>query len=219
MEMNEKTKKFLDAQEYPEQFTEEVLCQMQDDPEISALMEAAAQGKRALMKQKSEESQEAIDAAWHDFDAKHFTKNSEQQSLFHLHLSLQKAAAFFIGLLFISGLAIASVHFVRNHGNKSAMVEPKSPHVESQISERHKQPSGTIVSFSPVVFDNLPLDSILSQIAKHYSYNVSFCSDKSKSLRLFFTWNMQDSIQTVVEKLNLFEQIHITLNEQTIIVE
>ena len=217
--MNEKTKKFLEAQEHPEQFTEEVLCQMQDDPEISALMEAAAQGKRALMKQKCEESQESIDAAWQDFDAKHFTKSSGQQSLFHLHLSLQKAAAFFIGLLFISGLAIASVHFVRNHGNKSAMVEPKSPHVESQISERHKQPSGTIVSISPVVFDNLPLDSILSQIAKHYSYNVSFCSDKSKSLRLFFTWNMQDSIQTVVEKLNLFEQIHITLNEQTIIVE
>ena len=217
--MNEKTKKFLDAQEYPEQFTEEVLCQMQDDPEIRALMEAAAQGKRALMKQKSEESQEAIDAAWQDFDAKHFTKSSEQQSLFHLHLSLQKAAAFFIGLLFISGLAIAAVHLVRIHGNKSAMVEPKSPHVESQISERHKQPSDTIVSISPVVFDNLPLDSILPQIAKHYSYTVSFSSDKSKTLRLFFTWNMQDSIQTVVEKLNLFEQIHITLNEQTIIVE
>lgn len=217
--MNEKTKKFLDAQEYPEQFTDEELFQMQDDPEIRALMEAAAQGKRALMKQKCEESQESIDAAWQDFDAKHFTKSSEQQSLFHLHLSLQKAAAFFIGLLFISGLAIASVHFVRNHGNKSAMVEPQSPNVESQISEIHKQSSDTIVSMSPVVFDNLPLDSILSQIAKHYSYNVSFCSDKSKSLRLFFTWNMQDSIQAVVEKLNLFEQIHITLNEQTIIVE
>lgn len=217
--MNEKTKKFLDAQEYPEQFTDEELFQMQDDPEIRALMEASAQGKRALMKQKCEESQEAIDAAWQDFDAKHFTKSSEQQSLFHLHLSLQKAAAFFIGLLFISGLAIASVHFVRNHGNKSVMVEPKSPHVESQISERHKQPSDTIVSMSPVVFDNLPLDSILPQIAKHYSYTVSFCSDKSKTLRLFFTWNMQDSIQTVVEKLNLFEQIHIKLNEQTIIVE
>ncbi len=217
--MNEKTKKFLDAQEYPEQFTDEELFQMQDDPEISALMEAAAQGKRALMKQMCEENLKAIDTAWQDFDAKHFTKSSEQQSLFHLHLSLQKAAAFFIGLLFISGLAIASVRFVRNHGNKSAMVEPQSPNVESQISEIHKQSSDTIVSFSPVVFDNLPLDSILSQIAKHYSYNVSFCSDKSKSLRLFFTWNMQDSIQTVVEKLNLFEQIHITLNEQTIIVE
>ena len=32
MEMNEKTKKFLDAQEYPEQFTDEELFQMQDDP-------------------------------------------------------------------------------------------------------------------------------------------------------------------------------------------
>lgn len=215
MEMNEKTKMFLDAQEHPEQFTDEVLCQMQDDPEIRALMEATAQGKRSLIKQEYNESQEAIDAAWQDFDAKHFTKGAEHS----LHSSLQKAAAFFIGLLFISGMAIAAVHFVRIHGNKSAMVEPQSSNVEPPISEIHKQSSDTIVSISPVVFDNLPLDSILPKIAKHYSYTVSFSSDKPKSLRLFFTWNMQDSIQTVVEKLNLFEQIHITLNEQTIIVE
>lgn len=215
MEMNEKTKMFLDAQEHPEQFTDEVLCQMQDDPEIRALMEATAQGKRALIKQEYNESQEAIDAAWQDFDAKHFTKGAEHS----LHSLFQKAAAFFIGLLFISGMAIAAVHFVRIHGNKSAMVEPQSSNVEPPISEIHKQSSDTIVSISPVVFDNLPLDSILPKIAKHYSYTVSFSSDKPKSLRLFFTWNMQDSIQTVVEKLNLFEQIHITLNEQTIIVE
>ena len=210
---------FLDVQEHPEQFTEEALCQMQDDPEIRALMEAAAQGKRALMKQKCEESQETIDTAWHDFDTMHFPKGTEQQSLFSLHLSLQKVAAVFLGLLFISGIAIAAVHFVRNYGNKSAMVKPQSQNVESQISERHQHLSDTIASISPVVFDNLPLDSILPQIAKHYSYTVSFSSDKPKSLRLFFTWNMQDSIQAVVEKLNLFEQIHITLDEQTIIVE
>lgn len=215
MEMNEKTKMFLEAQEYPEQFTEESLRQMQDDPEIRALMEAAAQGKRALMKQEYDESQEAIDTAWYDFDAKYFPKGAEHS----LHFSLQKAAAFFIGLLLISGIAIAAVHIVRNYGNKSAMVEPQSSNTEPPISMSHKQPSDTTVSISPVVFDNVPLDSILPLIANHYSYTVAFCSDKSKTLRLFFTWNQQDSIQSVVDKLNLFEQIHIRLDEQTIIVE
>ena len=57
------------------------------------------------------------------------------------------------------------------------------------------------------------------QIAKHYGYDVSFRSEQSKALRLFLTWNPQDSIQKVTDKLNLFEQIHIVLDKQTMIVE
>ena len=203
----------LDAQEHPEQFTDEALHQMQDDPEIRALMEATVQGKRALMKHLPKESQEAIDAAWQDFEAKHLPK-AVKVSILH------KVAASFIGLLFISGIAFAAVHIVRSH--KSAVGEDvKSPTQETQISDSHQQtmPTDTTAIVPPVVFDNVTLDSILPQIARHYGYTVSFRSDKSKPLRLFLTWNPQDSIQKVTDKLNLFEQIHIVLDEQTMIVE
>ena len=207
--MNEKTKMLLDAQEHPEQFTDEVLRQMQDNPEIRALMEATALGKRALMKHQPVESQEAIDAAWQDFEAKHFPK-ATKVSILH------KMAASFISLLFISGIAFAAVHIVRNYRE-----DVKSPTQETQISDSHQQavPTDTTATVPPVVFDNVTLDSILPQIARHYGYIVSFRSDKSKPLRLFLTWNPQDSIQKVTDKLNLFEQIHIVLDEQTMIVE
>ena len=211
--MDEKTKMLLDAQEHPEQFTDEALRQMQDDPEIRALMEATAQGKRALMKQQPVASQEAIDAAWHDFEAKHFPK-AAKVSILH------KVAASFIGLLFVSGIALAAVHIVRNYRN-AVGEDVKIPTQETQISDLHQQvlPTDTTAAVSPVVFDNVTLDSILPQIARHYSYTVSFRSDKSKPLRLFLTWNPQDSIQKVTEKMNLFEQFHIVLEEQTIIIE
>ena len=211
--MDEKTKMLLDAQEHPEQFTDEALRQMQDDPEIRALMEATAQGKRALMKHQSVASQEAIDAAWQDFEAKHFPK-AAKVSILH------KVAASFIGLLFISGIAFAAVHIVRNYRN-AVGEDVKSPTQETQISDSHQQamPADTTATVPPIVFDNVTLDSILPQIARHYGYTVSFRSDKSKSLRLFLTWNPQDSIQKVTDKLNLFEQIHIVLDEQTMIVE
>ena len=211
--MNEKTKMLLDAQEHPEQFTDEALRQMEEDPEIRALMEATALGKRALMKHQPEESQETIDAAWQDFEAKHFPKTAKV-SILH------KIAASFIGLLFISGIAFAAVHIVRNY--RDAVGENvKSPTQETQISNSHQQalPTDTTATVPPVVFDNVTLDSILPQIARHYGYSVSFRSDKSKPLRLFLTWNPQDSIQKVTDKLNLFEQIHIVLEEQTMIVE
>ena len=211
--MEEKTKMLLDAQEHPEQFTDEALRQMQDDSEIHALMEATAQGKRALMKHQLVESQEAIDAAWQDFEAKHFPK-AAKVSILH------KMAASFIGLLFISGIAFAAVHIVRNYRN-AVGEDVKSPTQETQISDSHQQalPTDTTATVPPVVFDNVTLDSILPQIARHYGYTVSFRSDKSKPLRLFLTWNPQDSIQKVTDKLNLFEQIHIVLDEQTMIVE
>ena len=211
--MEEKTKMLLDAQEHPEQFTDEALRQMQDDSEIHALMEATAQGKRALMKHQLVESQEAIDAAWQDFEAKHFPK-AAKVSILH------KVAASVIGLLFISGIAFAAIHIVRNYRN-AVGEDVKSPTQETQISDSHQQalPTDTTATVPPVVFDNVTLDSILPQIARHYGYTVSFRSDKSKPLRLFLTWNPQDSIQKVTDKLNLFEQIHIVLDEQTMIVE
>ena len=211
--MDEKTKMLLDAQEHPEQFTDEALRQMQDDPEIRVLMEATAQGKRAFMKHQPKESHEAIDAAWQDFEAKHFPK-AAKVSILH------KVAASFIGLLFISGIAFAAVHIVRNYRN-AVGEDVKSPTQETQISDSHQQalPTDTTATVPPVVFDNVTLDSILPQIARHYGYTVSFRSDKSKPLRLFLTWNPQDSIQKVTDKLNLFEQIHIVLDEQTMIVE
>ena len=211
--MNEKTKMLLDAQEHPEQFTDEALRQMEEDPEIRALMEATALGKRALMKHQPEESQETIDAAWQDFEAKHFPKTAKV-SILH------KIAASFIGLLFISGIAFAAVHIVRNYRN-AVGEDVKSPTQETRISSSHQQavPTDTTATIPPVVFDNVTLDSILPQIARHYGYSVSFRSDKSKPLRLFLTWNPQDSIQKVTDKLNLFEQIHIVLDEQTMIVE
>ena len=211
--MDEKTKMLLDAQEHPEQFTDEALRQMQDDPEIRVLMEATAQGKRAFMKHQPKESHEAIDAAWQDFEAKHFPK-AAKVSILH------KVAASFIGLLFISGIAFAAVHIVRNYRN-TVGEDVKSPTQEKQISDSHQQAlsTDTAATVPPVVFDNVTLDSILPQIAQHYGYTVFFRSDKSKPLRLFLTWNPQDSIQKVTDKLNLFEQIHIVLDEQTMIVE
>ena len=211
--MDEKTKMLLDAQEHPEQFTDEALRHMQDDSEIRALMEATAQGKRAMMKHQPKASQEAIEAAWQDFEVKHFPKTAKM-SILH------KVAAAFIGLLFVSGIAFAAVHIVRNYSN-AVGEDVKSPTLEKKISDSHQQalPTDTTATVPPVVFDNVTLDSILPQIAQHYGYTVSFRSDKSKPLRLFLTWNPQDSIQKVTDKLNLFEQMHIMLDEQTMIVE
>ena len=153
-----------------------------------------------------------VEEAWQQFDRQHV----HPVRLMH---TWRKLAAILISIITISGIAIAAVHFVRNHESKPAETEQQSTTVETRKPDAHKQPADTTVSTQPVVFDNVTLDSILPRIARHYGYTVNFRNDQPKSLRLFFTWNPQDPIQKVTDKLNLFEQFHIELEEQTIIIE
>ena len=60
-----------------------------------------------------------------------------------------------------------------------------------------------------IVFDNVSLDSIAKAIAAYHHLPMEIENDEARQLRFFFEWNQKDSLQEVVEKLNMFE--HVTL--------
>ena len=198
---------YRDMTEEPEKYSDQELEAMMDEIDQMPDVEEAWHLLSEKLRAKSEES-----------SSKHEVARADS-SLFTLHSSFKKVAAILISIITISGLAFAAVHFMRNHEGKPAVTEQQSATVEARTADAARQPADTTVSMQPVVFDNVTLDSILPQIARHYGYTVDFRNEQPKSLRLFFTWNPQDSIQKVTEKMNLFEQFHIVLEEQTIIIE
>ena len=198
---------YRDMTEEPEKYSDQELEAMMDEIDQMPDVEEAWHLLSEKLRVKSEESSSKQELARAD------------SSLFTLHSSFKKVAAILISIITISGLAFAAIHFVRNHEGKPAETEQQSATVEARTADAGKQPADTTVSLQPVVFDNVTLDSILPQIARHYGYTVDFRNEQPKSLRLYFTWNPQDSIQKVTEKMNLFEQFHIVLEEQTIIIE
>ena len=181
---------YRDMQEEPEKYS---------DQELEAMMDEVDQMADA-------------EEAWQQFCQQRMTPVSPMHTW-------RKMAAILISIITISGIAFAAVHFVRNHEGRPAEIEPQPTTVEALTADAGKQPADTTAIAQPVVFDNVTLDSILPQIARHYGYTVVFRNEQPKSLRLFLTWNPQDSIQKVTEKMNLFEQFHIVLEEQTIIIE
>ena len=198
---------YRDMTEEPEKYSDQELEAMMDEIDQMPDVEEAWQLLSEKLRVKSEES-----------SSKHEVARADS-SLFTLHSSFKKVAAILISIITISGLAFAAIHFVRNHEGKPAETEQPAATVEARTADAARQPADTTVSMQPVVFDNVTLDSILPQIARHYGYTVDFRNEQPKSLRLYFTWNPQDSIQKVTEKMNLFEQFHIVLEEQTIIIE
>ena len=198
---------YRDMTEEPEKYSDQELEAMMDEIDQMPDVEEAWHLLSEKLRVKSEES-----------SSKHEVARADS-SLFTLHSSFKKVAAILISIITISGLAFAAIHFVRNHEGKPAETEQPAATVEARTADAARQPADSTVSLQPVVFDNVTLDSILPQIARHYGYTVDFRNEQPKSLRLFFTWNPQDSIQKVTEKMNLFEQFRVVLEEQTIIIE
>jgi hypothetical protein len=71
----------------------------------------------------------------------------------------------------------------------------------------------------PVVYDNIPLEKMLPEIADHYDVKVVFANDEVRGLRFHFVWNPQKGIDQVISDLNQFERLNVTLKDNQITVE
>ena len=58
---------------------------------------------------------------------------------------------------------------------------------------------------------------ILPEIADYYHVEVSFQNEDVRQLRFYFIWKQEDSLQEVIEKLNMFEQVNLTIENGKLI--
>ena len=136
----------------------------------------------------------------------------------------RKVAAIFIGLLLVSGMTFATVAIVRHHRaaeRKEMAVKPTrracatttlatardTTKVKPQTADGIKQ------------FINVPVGNILNEMAAYYELKVDVRSSQAARIRLYFNWNKQYGAPQVVEQLNQFGHIHITLNGKELILE
>ena len=212
MERDQKIQLLLDMQEHPEEFSEQALQTMLDDPEVRELMEATAQLKQAMM--SDENNVNNVDAEWQRFAQPHLTEQKPERSWL-------KIAATFIGILMMSGIAFAAIHIIRHTSN--AGVEPQKPIQETTIANPHQLPADTVKtdSIPPKVvrYDEATLEQILTDMADHYGLLLNWKSEEAKTLRLFYIWNKQLSASESTKQLNNFERFHLELNDSIITVE
>ena len=221
MDRDSKIKKLLDMQEHPEQYSEHELEQMLRDTEVQELMEATAQLKQAMtwerlqvgassgmggLRSERHASNEAtdVDSEWQQFAKTHFAQSKPKRNWLQV-------AAMFIGILFVTGFTFAAIH-LWNHipnsspegeGDETALVEDTLTRATSPL------PAEEGLEAELIVFDNVSLDSIAKAIAAYHHLPMEIENDEARQLRFFFEWNQKDSLQEVVEKLNMFE--HVTM--------
>ena len=206
MERDEKIQLLLDMQEHPEQFSEQALQTMLDDPEVRELMEATAQLKQAMMSNENDVNN--VDAEWQRFAQTHLTEQKQERSWL-------KIAATFIGILMMSGIAFAAIHIIHHVSNAGG--EPQKPIRETTIANPHQLPADTLKtdSIPPKVvrYDEATLEQILTDMADYYGLTLNWKSEEAKTLRLFYIWNKQQSAVEAIRSMNSFERIRLELSD------
>lgn len=125
------------------------------------------------------------------------------------HFPLRKIAAVFTGLLLMSGLVWASVHFLTTE-KKSVETENDSAAVSEVIMPTEKD---------TVQFSNIRLDSILTAVGKHYHRTVAFVDEEPRTLRFNITWNTEEPLATFLATVNEFEGLMLTDERDTLFVQ
>ena len=174
-----------------------------------------------------------VDEAWQQFTQRstpnthHLTPNDSPNSNRPIH-TWHKIAAMLIGILTLSGIAFAAVRIARQ-----AQHEPGAPVTtveksRSAIIVSRAHTADTIAKAEPVVFDNVPLDSIVKDIAGYHHLDTDLQNERLRAgasvgmqasgLRFYFVWNRDDSLKEVIEKLNMFEQVNLSVENGKLIV-
>ena len=214
MERNEKIQMLLDMQEHPENYSEQALKTMLEDPEVCGLMEATALLKQAMTWENARKSTVNVDAEWQRFAGQHIADSKPRSRWL-------KIAAVFLGVLFVSGITFAAIHIVR-------MVNSQKPQVVQTEQPVTADPSTTMPAdtvktdtIAPKIirYDEATLQKILTDMGDYYCLRVELRNEEAKTLRLFFQWNQRQEASNVLEQLNMFERIHLVLNDSTIIAE
>ena len=139
---------------------------------------------------------------------------------FRAYPSTHKIAASFIGAFLVSGIAFAAIHFVRQHQKVEApqvadtivVANAQHPALNAQY-----EVSDTIPA-EPCVFNNVPLDSMLTVIAAAHQAKVEFENEAARGLRFHFVWKREDSLARIAEKLNTFDAVNIVVEDKKLIV-
>lgn len=213
MNKDEKRLMLFDMQEHPDKYTDEQIEHLLADEEVKEFLRDLAMARMAG--KKATPKKVDVDKAW-----KEFANGSYRNRM--------KIAASIVGIIFLSGVALAAVQ------NGWLNISTSDKVVDNKVMTEQIVPSNTLANDSlkamtveptdsldmkPVVFDNTELGTILMQMADFYHVKVEYMNANTQHVRLFFNWNKTKTLEQNMELLNAFDRIQIEYADGTLIVK
>ncbi len=183
---------------HPEQYTDEQLDQMLDETSIPV---------------------PDVEEEWQQFKAQRQRRRRQNP--------MMRWAAVIITVAALSGITYAAIQHFRNAND----VKENTPAVASQQKEvQEMERQETEYHVAPIAekidsirqdqqFNNVELQQIMQQLSRDYDVKVVFKNEAKRTLRFYLKWEANDSIQDILNRINHFEKVHLTLSRETITIE
>lgn len=219
--MKDNIDRLFDALEHPEKYSDAEVEQLLTDPETREVYDMLH--KAADVSAPVPEIN--LDDEWLRFKAKQ-PKRSPLIFRWLSFVASRNAAAVVIALVGALAVVAATIGVTRYFiaDKELAQTEQTDPQKRTDIANANVAPTDTIPSETAplpetIVFKGENLERILADIAEYYGATIKFNQDAAKSLKLYFEWDQSLPLNEVVEQLNNFEQIDITLTDKVLTVK
>lgn len=201
--------------EHPERYSEEQLAEILSDSECREIYNLLCKTDSAVEAHKEVD----VEAEWERFAARHGQRRRPRW-----FSSRAASIAAIVGTSIValaSGIAV-TVKMIEPASEPEQQPEP-APVGAAQVvpaAESVSVPADTIVEFSgPVMFEDETLESIMHHVALVYGVEVKFNNDEAAALHLYYRLDPTLSLDEVVAQLNTFEQISISREDNTLIID
>lgn len=213
MNKDEKRLMLFDMQEHPDKYTDEQIEHLLTDEEVKEFLRDLAMARMAG--KKATPKKVDVDKAW-----KEFANGSYRNRM--------KIAASIVGIIFLSGVALAAVQNgwlnfstsdkVVDNKAMAEQIVPSNTLANDSLKAMTVEPTDSL-DMKPVVFDNAELGTILMQMADFYHVKVEYMNANTQHVRLFFNWNKTKTLEQNMELLNAFDRIQIEYADGTLMVK
>lgn len=232
----DKITQVIDMMEHPERYSEAQISELLQDEECRQTYLTMMEMRMAFDKEATDKNMD-IDQEWQMFAVKHphakessveddLQKNIESKKMVTV-FSWRKIAASLVGVLMLSGIALAAIYTFSSHRQPEEVAVSDTTKVTTAPSDTASSSKGMTQVEQPVAkkeiihktFDNVTMEAMLGEMAKYYGVKVVFRNEEAKQLRFYYEWNSENSLQHVVDELNNSQQMNISLNDDELVVE
>ena len=184
----EKLRKLTQMTEHPEQYNDEEWQEVFGDETVD---------------------EEQVEEAWRAFEAKHLKPQPTR---------LWRVAATFIGVLMLSGIALAAwIAYPKASPSPSEREDVEI--LDNAASDDPTSSPSEGREETIRVFEDAELRQIVDSLSVYYKVKPGFRHDAVSHLRLYYEWDQRHSLGRVVSELNHFDRVSIHLKGDSIIIE
>ena len=210
-----KTDLLFQMLEHPHDYSEAQWREILADDECRELYTLMAKTKSAA--RQAHVTDEAIDAEWQRLAQ----AERPRAAVVPLWRKIAAAAAIVVAFFGITIAAVQTDLFGlvpsgdKVESDSRAIVQSERTEVAMDETTAETMPAVA----EPRLYDNVTLEQMLTELAAYYQVDVEYRSDDVRSVRLYYQWEPDYSLDKVVEMLSHFEAFSIHREGDRLVVE